>query len=967
MACDLSLLVTAFNAKGDVETRPLSINLEVEETADITLDMVVDAIAKMPLEERALLSSNIKKGSTQSITTSLLRGAFNTGPLAAKDADGNPVKRVKIVGNTTLTDLQGLYPGIAKSYNIKNVNEYNSYTIITGSKVIVNGVSLNGRVNINGQNVFVLTSPEAVRKFFSYLQAKETAEEIFGDEDNIPEAFQKYIPELQLIAKHESTKDKKFSVLDVIMEYLNYGKKMDPFVEKTDSGRKVITPQKTLARIVSEMTNSYNEEERFTDLEWSVKNLLMSIGDKYEWTITKDRLYNVLSLYFPDFESSMSKEEFRSKTKKELDALFTGPNGLFAGHPTLFGARVDAVTYSQRITETEDITEKKISEANMKKIWPKLVQVLTDMINTARQSGGPEAAWLANFTPPTEEGGYKAYFPTTSDDPNYIKALQKFLQMREVQKVFDEVLGVGVPGITEIETKNGTKQLQYTYTKTSTKVKTTGALDTIKFTFPWLSYGEAYGVNYETQSLFTPTTEGPVVGGEYNGMYLYEATVRSHGIDRKVYAISRSIISPKERVRTFPTLQSAINKIDNMNQKDSIGLNGLISIKQVSGMPRQVKLELKEVAANQIVSVLDIKVPVSANNKIPASQHRLLSLTLPQFHAEFAGVENIETLNTPEKAAAFIYKIYGSLRAGDLNVAAETGNFQQALVDLLNSAEFYEQTQEIINEINSARKVHYHIESIDDHKVAKVRLLRQGGTDIDLTGSRVGNMSTKQFLGQTLVKASEHLKAKYNIEVEVLSVEELEELSDRDNLGIKDKLKTIKAFVHNGKIYLNRATAHNSDLYHEVAHIMMGILRVHNPEAYVNLLKHYETKRKQKWNNTFDYVRKNYKLANQDLQEEVVANIIGDDLNINGSLLQDDFNTAAFDALISDIFKDIQQITDLGPETPNSFDEYVKTLVASGEASSDGKEGKLVRKRKLAALVEQLLAGQSEKVIEECT
>lgn len=979
MPCDLSLLVSKVK-NGTVETQSLSLNLSVEENESVTLADAVKAILQMSEDQRQQLVHDIRSGTTQNITSSMLQGVFKTGPLATEDQDGNkPI--VRIVGNTTIKDLQGLYPTLKDKYSLdeKSLGEYDSYTIITGNRVKITGVNINGRVNIKGQNVFVLTDYASVQKFFSYLHAREAVRNVFGAE-TVPEEFQKYMPVLEIIAKEEGYP----SAVDTILAYLDNAKKFQPFKHNTTAGPRIITSQKILGEIVAKVTNSYDADMKYTDMESAIKSASTDKAGKFTWTLEKEELYNILKLYIPNLEQQIPLSEFRAMDKAQLDRLFTGPNGIFYGHPTLFLSRVSKETKTQSITEETVSREKTITADQMGRIWPKLAEVMEQMITQAKASNDPNLAWLGEYTiPKNTKTGYKAYFPTTSRESSYINALKKMLTIPEIKAVFKEVLGTDVLGVTEVDSGDGKKKLQYTYTKLSTKEKSSGTKDVITLNFPYMTLDEAYGVAYDTESLFTPTTDQRmgVIGGEYNGMYIYEATLSTKEGPRKVYQISRSIMSPKIHAKGFATLESAMKAIDDKNNFDVIYQSGLISIKQVSGMPRYVKLEMQNVVENQIISVLDMALPVSSNKRTPKSQTELLNMTMSQFKNVFGAVEGIEKINTPEKAAAFIYKIYSTISAADMSQAVNSLSFRDSLVTLLTSNTYGQAVQDIIEEIDSTRKIHYYVESISSRsKMATVRPLRDGVNDVDLTGTRIGETSVKNFVGQTLEKALDHLSNKYGIQAEMMSIEELQQLDEQEHLGISDRIKSIRAFVHKGKIYINRARAHNSDLYHEVSHLFLGVLRAQSPEAYLKVLEFYEKNHPVKFKKTMERVKGLYKgkdfgRAYQDLMEETVAHIMGDLLDHSESLNYsgDGFNAAEFDEVFNTITREIRAFVDAGPNPTNDFDTYLRSLLAQGEQDELDEQGNvvkngvLVRQRKLAALVGQYLDSKNgTRITEDC-
>jgi hypothetical protein len=62
-----------------------------------------------------------------------------------------------------------------------------------------------------------------------------------------------------------------------------------------------------------------------------------------------------------------------------------------------------------------------------------------------------------------------------------------------------------------------------------------------------------------------------------------------------------------------------------------------------------------------------------------------------------------------------------------------------------------------------------------------------------------------------------------------------------NKLGMEHKLDTINAFVHNGQIYIVTSNASVENLFHELSHIFLGVLKASDPEAYYEVINSYTT------------------------------------------------------------------------------------------------------------------------------
>jgi len=67
----------------------------------------------------------------------------------------------------------------------------------------------------------------------------------------------------------------------------------------------------------------------------------------------------------------------------------------------------------------------------------------------------------------------------------------------------------------------------------------------------------------------------------------------------------------------------------------------------------------------------------------------------------------------------------------------------------------------------------------------------------------------------------------------------------------------VKAFVYNGQIYINTSNANVEDLFHELSHILLGIVKAKDLNMYNELIDSYKTKNGYKY--LFNTHRKTYK------------------------------------------------------------------------------------------------------------
>lgn len=900
MACEVQILTNVYNPETKkMETKPVVIGI-VDESENITMDRVVELISTLPsvsdpanqtaLGDRSTLAANIIQAKRQNLTEKM-------------------IGEHQFIGNITVSELLSKYPNLGEIYKI-DPSLYDNYTIIYTSQFKINNINYNGRVmTSDGREMFIIKDYQGALNFVKYLQAKEMADKAFSDESNIPESLTPYLSDMGAIAKRYHK-----SMQQLVEDYLNNRDTFAPFV----SGTKVITPRQILGKVAATLVDGYNFDDNMTDLEIGLSSIRAKAGNSFDWKLPKAGFYNLLTTYFPDFGKAWSLDNFRNMTAKELNDLFTGPNGYFIGHPKLCRATVGDVTQGSKIIlqpAEETVTKTgKVKHEELKNAW--------DNIRSQAATAGIELA--ENFSE------YSKQEPEAMADLfNNVKFQYQGVD-GQPHTVTAKVL----------KDKNDRKRVEYSYeypVKKEPKVKESASYITLKF--PYSSIGEIYNFGYETQSIFSPVNEGDVVSGMYNGMYVYKAAILTKRGIQPVYAISRSIISPNSYMSTYPTLEAALHGINSKNTKDKIASNSLISIKQTNGdIPRQAMIEMDNVQEGQILSTLDITLPRININKMPVSVRTLLNLTVPEFQQQLANIPGIEKLNTPEKAAAFVVLMTNILTSSDFK-AAESGKTTGPLVGVLQNNAYAERVNAIIDTIDKAPLRNYYIEKLsiskiekgNVHKIATLKLLEDGGTSVDLTGTKIGDKQVSAFIGQAMTDAIQFFKDQYNVAVNSKTSSELEAFSKEHNLGLEDKIDGIKAFIYDGQIYINTTNAKISDLFHEISHLFLGVLKANYPEGYQQILDEYQQKstfaRKVRW------IDKAYQgFAAQDKTEEAVVDMIADEM-FKDKEISVTFNKARFTEIMQDIINKIDGFKQDMSDNGLGFDGFMKKLMEDNAAT----------------------------------
>ena len=462
---------------------------------------------------------------------------------------------------------------------------------------------------------------------------------------------------------------------------------------------------------------------------------------------------------------------------------------------------------------------------------------------------------------------------------------------------------------------------------TEPKVKEVGASITIELN-KFDPIGKIYDFSYDTQNIYSFVEQ-------YKGFYIYE--FYKDGATH--YAISRSIISPNAYMSTYSNLDRAKAAVD--KNKDTLEQCGLWSIKQFTGTPRVSKIEMKSVKAGSIITTLDIELPKYNKNNFSDSVKQLLKGTVANFQDKLRFIENIYSLDTPEKATAFIYLAQQTLKTGQ--------DFIEAL------QENAEKVQSIITKINNSKPISYFIEKVDGFGKAYLKLLKNNGTTVDVDG-KIPDLSMQDFVDYNLNELIDYFNQSFGIKVTGLTKSELEIFNAENKLGMEHKLDTINAFVHNGQIYIVTSNASVENLFHELSHIFLGVLKASDPEAYQEVIKSYTTQ------STYKYLHQNHKqtykhYSEEDVAEETVADMIAEKLFQAKQLGTNDLQGDQVLGLFEEIFKRSNRFTKSLQDNGLGFQKYMRNLL-------DENAGTMERNMRISNLVQQLIS--DGKIKEYC-
>lgn len=774
---------------------------------------------------------------------------------ALKESD---VKKHEFISNTTIGELQNKYPDLKEAFPELDINE--NHTIVACNQIQLNGSKYFGRViSPGGSDIFFINGFYGAQDLFNYLDQRQKIKKAV-DNNTLREDLKEYQDELNsIVNKYNTTAEK------LLLDYLDNKSKYKPF---KDLNGKNIIPSKTLNNILCKIQNIYNSDAGKSDLELAIRSVRdLKHKNRFEYKLTMKNLYSVLSNYIQDMPSF---QDFNNLSQEDLQTFL---HNIFLFDPNLMKAKVSKIIGGETKEVVKEAIDKKIPQSEIKKKWKELQEqykkqgVELDSLdktikNSPEQAMGLLRTALANLNP-------------------------------------------------DISIQDGKIQIKY---KTKEEVQQKESAKQLVLTFPYSSLGEVYNFGYDSKYLFSPVKaeEGVDTDGMYHGVYIYKYYNPSTKVTH--YAISRSIISPNSYSQTFSSLEAAKAKIDNWNATQILREAGLYSIKMKPTTPRTSKIELKGVKEGQIITTLDIQLPNI--RKLPEIFNQVLNGTLVDFRKVFPDIEGIETLNTPEKAAAFVYLFTKGLKTAE--------NKNTDINQLIKSSQ--KLGKEIVDQINKAETKSYLVEEMKGN-IATLKYLENNGNKIDITGKFGDEAATKPTTA-SMEQAVQYFNEKFGININTMSQTELDDFGKQNKIDVKNA----RAFIYNGQIYINSSNANVSDVFHEMAHIFLGVLKVKYPDSYQAVIAKYQQKPKFKTN--LDYINEAYtNFAMQDKLEECVADMIADQMFQKQSLIKE-FKGQDFLEDFKFIFDNFpKNVANPIAESGLSFDTFMKEGISENSAA----------------------------------
>lgn len=742
------------------------------------------------------------------------------------------LKNHNFISNTNLNDLKTIYPNL-NNYNIPNDFTYN-FTILRNINIIGYGKNYDNRfISSKGEEIFIVNNQYQADKLFRYIAAKNAINEKIDKNSFKDDSLNDFKDDLNIIAKHFN-KNIENLLNDYLINVTSY--------TNITQNEKTYNTKLILNTVLTKLVRTLFETKNKSDLQMSLEQVKLrkKDTDNFNWKINYRDFFKILYNYFPNeieykfnIQSNQDNKEnivIDKLSELSIEDLNAFIKDLFKTDINLNKATITNKT--KPIKETNKIEKILLSDKQIETFYKE---------NFAKEviKEYPKFEDLVNKR--NENDLKKLLDPITYEIQSNGKKYKVYYEIihNKLELFYNK----------EVESKfNYIINLNIDYTK---------------------PVGEIYNFGYEKQSLFE-------FKERYKGFYIYKY---NDGNNVK-YAVSRSIISPYSYMKEFENEIICKAFIDGNN--DTIKECGLWSIKQYEGTPRTCSIEMKNIKVNQIITTLDYKLPTDFNyNSLPSEIQSIFNYSVQEFHKNFNLIKNIQLLDSPEKIACFIIETYHL--------------YDPKKYDNYNDYLYKNDVQNIITKINESKTISYLVENINHKsKICQLIPLTYKGKNLSESGEfeiiQNETETIQDLLNVNFEELIKFFKNKFGITINSLSTSELETFSKKNNLDLEKKLNTVKAFVYNGEIYLHTSNSDYKDLFHELAHIVLGVIKIKDPNSYNKLITN---KLKEIKNNKLTYTSYNTYLnkykhyANRDVIEEMIADSIAEKMYNSNYITKD--------------------------------------------------------------------------------
>ena len=424
----------------------------------------------------------------------------------------------------------------------------------------------------------------------------------------------------------------------------------------------------------------------------------------------------------------------------------------------------------------------------------------------------------------------------------------------------------------------------------------------INFESNYYSKKENYGLSYDT-IISSPSYK-------YNGWNIVERELED---GTKQYFISKYKLQEETYGKHFDSMKEAKRAIDENISKQTFKSSFFIQLHQNLGKFNtfgkiDVSSKTETLQKGNVIAIPNISLP---NNPVILDPRENI----------ISGNSTIEDFKQvvkmwPEATQEILIDKKGNL-IKDINTVSKAGLFLTLLnVKYENQERTPEIVKDILEQIQNAGTKYFYVEEVYPLKVKKTskitgEVLKDKHGNIlyrEIKQLKLASIPNPDTVAEADIQkngfqysviglweeAAQTLNDTFGTKINILTQSEIE-----DQFG--EKYAKEKAFIIGDNVYINSTLGSTEDLFHEYIHIIMGYLKVNNPEVYSNLLQ-------QVWKytdgNSKSKILRDYKELNQiaKLEENFARQFAEYIYNRGNSKLNEIFNSDELEGAFETIF-----------------------------------------------------------------
>lgn len=726
-------------------------------------------------------------------------------------------KGKRLIYNASYDEIERFTGDSDLADKIQILEEKNNvpYPIVLG-QLRVNGKEKSGRVKIDDQIFYILSSTSDVERFVNTESIKRWVIDNTENGEIKHETLNSYQDKLNTIL----TRWKKIHP-DLTLQGL-----IEDFLDNKDKYKRsnILVQGEYEYNILSNFCNQILGNE----LKGTYHPLYTKINSNLEahknnsysnsYKISKQKLFNIIKNFV-----DVSKETFTMGPSEEIKTVL---NKVFRTTPGFNGFEIIGMTepYEQEI---------EIPTRSLKK----LINELDKKHNSALKKGSTARQ-------------------TNIEDLNTVEKASDFFNGVTYTDSFNKEHSIIVRSVT-VKSKEDKETQEIHFYYKGYKLSNNDYVYIAKG--PRQNLHNRFGYT-NTNQIFYPVNTSGVTNGYYKGFYIYKGN--------NMCIVSNSVIAPElVPITEVKTVDQAIQAIENfIHTKGVIAKNSHMNVTLAPfNKTREIRfnknhVKNKYIQEGQAISIINYNFE-NSNLQLPQFEGDLFNnKNIVQVKEEYKklGVD-ISSLESPQEVGTFIYAMVdkGYVASDKQKIIDEKENIDKLVETIHNKAQHPKL---------------YLIESLNKKNgKAYLKLLNQN--DIEFTSK--GRINDKPYQtwskSESLTNTKKALEtgvlADTNISIVIQSGQEIEEQLKGEKININ--MQGVRAFVHNNTIYINSNLADPSDMLHETMHIALGVIKVKNPELYRAILE-------QVYKNIPDTIKKNISdtyvnLAQQDQMEEAVV------------------------------------------------------------------------------------------------